>query len=156
MKPPAFIEVDNDNVHEINERRKREPHILNGSVYPPDTDASGDAATWGDVVAFPWADAITQLGNLVSSENEAACIDSVKRIDIEDHEMLWIRVDVPKDSTPHDQETLLKKCREILFEALRHLEGRVLVTGPNIDIKALSAVDLLAAVARAHNKESGR
>ncbi len=139
-EPPEFIQVTDENYSAIRHRCDREAHYRNGVLHA----ASDGFPSRGDTVAFPWPDAITQLGNILKDVKE------VERLRIEPNEMLWVKVNT--DRVPNgSRDSYMMEMRKILSPLLERLgvAGRVLISANDqIDLKAISVIDLLKLLPR--------
>ena len=66
MREPTFIKVTSANMKEVLEQANRHAFFYNGKLMQA---GETDPIDYGDVVCFPWKDAVQQLADLVTVDD---------------------------------------------------------------------------------------
>lgn len=144
-RPPEFIDVTEANEAELKGRAMREPHILNGLMYA--AGGSQFELLDGAQMAFPWPDAITELGQLAGDaerelRGEPFPAWPFHRLRLEPGDIVIVKCGVPEGTPASYTEKMLEACKKVFRKALDAAgygeEIQTIFTAQSIDISVIA------------------
>lgn len=145
-RPPEFIEVTEANGDAMAARARREPFICNGLMYAAG-GLDGDQLMRGDTVAFPWPDAITELGQLAGDaerelRGEPLPAWPISRLRLQPGDIVLVKCGVD-GVDPSQVAGYLDKCKAVFREALDGAgygkEVQTVFMSANIEVSVIAA-----------------